>query len=125
MANNIVFEIQVRQIREQYQKRYDISIPQIQKIIIQKNDNIWAKFQANDLYNKKYKLYINTNLLKMNKKFIKQILFHEFTHLRDSALFLNRDIEEYKNIMSSYSEFHASECEMIERLEEIEEKILH
>ena len=54
-------------------------------------------------------------------KYIKQNLFHEFTHLTDSLDFLDKNFKEFKNVMCSYSEFHSAKREMVERIEEIED----
>ena len=121
MGNNTLDNILIEEIYKKYQSRYNISLPKIQNIKRVNNSEAWARFVSDDLYNKKYILYIDKDLLNKNKKFIKQILYHEFTHLADSLNFLNKTADEFKNIMSSYSEFHASKREMVERLEEIDD----
>lgn len=97
-------------------------MPEIQKIVYRNNTNVWAYFKTEDLYNKRYILYVDSKLLKNRKQFIKQLLYHEFTHLADSMLFVDRTLKEFKYIMPSYSEFHASKREMIERIEQTNEK---
>lgn len=109
---------------DEYKIKYNIKLPSITDIHYTKNESFWARFNSPDLYNRIYILYIDESLLNENKKFIKQILFHEFTHLCDSLDILCKPIEEFKKIMISYSEFHASEREMIERLEETNENSL-
>lgn len=120
MGNNTLNNVLIEQLYKKYQSRYNISLPKIKNIRYTNNVTYWAEFNSNDLYNKKYTLYINKALLITNKKFIEQVLYHEFTHLTDSLKFLDKSIDEFKNIMISYSEFHASKREMIGRLEYVE-----
>ena len=120
MNNKIINENLIHQIYKKYQEVYNVLLPKITKIIFTSNNRYWAQFLTEDLYNKKYILYVDNDTMSKNKKFIKQILFHEFTHLCDSLQFLDKPLKEFKNIMYSYSEFHASKREMIERLKQIE-----
>ena len=125
MSKNILNDLLIQELYKKYQFRYSISLPEIQKIVYRNNTNVWAYFKTEDLYNKRYILYVDSKLLKNRKQFIKQLLYHEFTHLADSMLFVDRTLKEFKYIMPSYSEFHASKREMIERIEQTNEKILH
>lgn len=121
MTDNIISKSTIEQVYKEYQTRYNISLPIIQNINYINDDGFWAKFNTGDLYNKEYILHINNDLVDKNKKFIKQVLFHEFTHLSDSLLFLHETLKNFTDIMNSYSEFHASKREMIERIEEVGE----
>ena len=121
MNKSTINTAMIQQVYRTYQKKYNLSLPKITSIKYVNSKNFWAQFLSEDLYNQKYILYIDNSLLVRNKKFIKQTLFHEFTHLSDSLNFLNNNYEEFKIIMISYSEFHASKREMIERIEEVEE----
>lgn len=122
MKQDILNNFIIQEIYKKYQIRYSISLPRIQKIIYIGNKDAWAYFKAEDLYNKRYVFYVNSKLLNNSKQFIKQILFHEFTHLADSLLFTDKTLKEFMYLMTSYSEFHASMREMIERIEQTNEK---
>lgn len=87
-------------------------IPQISDIVSSNNNGFWAEFMIEDLYNKKYTLYIFSDLEKMPYEFIEQILFHEFTHLADSLDFLKYKYDDFVSVMNIYSETHASEIQM-------------
>lgn len=104
---------------KEYKKQFDNDELCISDIISSENNEYWAQFLSEDLYNQKYILYINSKLTHMSKKFIRRTLFHEFTHLADSLQFLKCDIFLFKHIMVTYSEFHASEVEMLELLKDI------
>ena len=121
MKNN-VNDLFIQEMYKKYQAKYNLSLPSIDKICYVKDVDFWARFNSDDLYNKKYVLYVDANLLDQNKKFIKQILFHEFTHLSDSLDYLSYSIDDFKRIMTSYSEFNASKREMVERLEEVSDE---
>lgn len=63
----------------------------------------------------KVKLYINYNLMKCPEKYVKAVLFHEYTHICDAYNFV-----EYDNsaiLMSTYSEYNATKIEIITRCE--------
>lgn len=122
MSSNLQNDLMIQEIYKKYQIRYSISLHRIQKIIYVSNKDSWAYFKTEDLYNKRYVLYVNPQLLNNGKRFIKQLLFHEFTHLTDSLLFTDKTLKEFKYLMTSYSEFHASKREMIERIEQTNEK---
>lgn len=115
--NNKIF---IAQSFLKYQKEYCLQLPKIEKIISIQTDEFWAKFQSEDLYKRKYILYISSDLFKYDNKFVSQVLYHEFTHLSDSLNFLNLSQNDFKTIMISYSEFHASFIEMGKRINQIE-----
>lgn len=119
MTNYTINDHKIQQLYLKYQNKYTLNLPKIKHIKYVNSNDFWARFNTNDLYNKIYILYICRDLLNKNNQFIRQILFHEFTHLADSLKFISTPLEEFKNIMASYSEFHASKREMRERLEEI------
>ena len=119
MTNYTINDYKIQQLYSKYQNKYTLNLPKIKYIKYVNSNDFWARFNTNDLYNKEYILYICKDLLNKNNPFIRQILFHEFTHLSDSLQFTGKSLEEFKNIMVSYSEFHASKREMRERLEEI------
>lgn len=124
MNSSNLNDIFIKQKYKEYQTRYNISLPNIQKINHTNDDSSWARFDTEDLYNTVYILHINNNLADKNEKFIKQVLYHEFTHLTDSLLFLKRSLKTFTDIMISYSEFHAAKREMVERIEEVKNNII-
>jgi predicted SprT family Zn-dependent metalloprotease len=116
MPNTVLNDMKIQQVYNTYQNEYKIKLPKLRKIKYVENSKFWAQCNSNELYKKNYILNINNELLMKNNNFIRQILYHEFTHLADSIQFLDRAVEDYRNIMVSYSEFHASKVEMIERI---------
>lgn len=113
----------IKQTYKNYQKEYNLNLPDISAVKYDTTNEFWGKFNTQDLYNQNYILHICDDLMSENKKFIKQILYHEFTHLSDSLQFLDKQYKEFECIMQSYSEYHAAQVEMIERLNEIEQPI--
>lgn len=96
------------------------NIPQIKGIKIMSEEDIAGQFLFDDLYNKNYILYLSGDMEVAPDDYIEEILFHEFTHLADSVLFLEYEIEKFTTIMSMYSEIHASEIQMNKILSTIE-----
>ena len=66
----------------------------------------------NDLYNKRYILYVNNYINSQPKELVEQIIFHEFTHVYDSLIFIKYEVTDFKKLMNIYSETHASEIMM-------------
>lgn len=100
----------------QYQNLYckNIILPDINIINFSTvNSNVLASVEINPLYyNKIVNLNVsidNTILLKYNTAFV---LFHEYTHIKDSIKFCNQSKDDFNIIMTTYSEFHASQIEM-------------
>lgn len=106
----------IYKLLEEYKQKY-YDIPTLDSVqYISGEITAYAKFSTEDLYNKKYILYIHPNLFSIGDKDIKeklpkQVLFHEFTHIYDSKLLLNQDLLSFKKIMYCYSEIHAREIE--------------
>lgn len=88
-------------------------IPQIE--VITDKLSSWAQFKVYDLYKKKYKLYVDPELLESTADFIKAIIFHECTHLLDSLQFVSYPECDFIEIMKIYSETHASQI-MLEQM---------
>ena len=101
----------VYQYFEQYNSEY-YKTPQINNIVITTDTNTWGEFDANLIHKKQYVLTINSKLFKEKETFVKQTLYHEFTHMYDSLCFLNHDEKSFRELMHIYSETHASEVEM-------------
>lgn len=98
-------------------------IPQLDAIEeLPSNSLCQAQFLTEDLYNKKYILYVDPDIEQECLQFEENILFHEFTHMADSIKYNYLPFEEFQNFMHIYSEFHASEIQMDRMLETQEEK---
>lgn len=106
----------IYKLLEEYKQLY-YDIPSLDSVeYITGEIDAYAQFNAEELYNQKYILYIHPDLFSMGNKDMKnkmprQILFHEFTHIYDSLLLLNYELLSFKKIMCSYSEIHAREIE--------------
>lgn len=96
------------------------NIPKIKGIKIMPEEDTAGQFLFDDLYNKNYILYLSEDMEVAPDDYVEEILFHEFTHLADSTLFLEYNIEKFTTIMSMYSEIHASEIQMNKILSTIE-----
>ena len=103
-------EQKVYEYLEQYSDKY-YPISKIDIEIIDSLD-VWAKFDALTLYEGKRILKINPDLFNQNESFVKEILYHEFTHLQDAFNFFTYDRESFKRLMMIYSEVHATEVQM-------------
>ena len=73
-----------------------------------------AYIDRDDIRGESIPIYINTNLFKYPKQYYESILFHEFTHIYDAnIIFKDEDDETFSSLISSYSEFHASQVEIL------------
>lgn len=116
---NEVIELQVKLSWMKYCKEY-VTIPNIQQIkLINDDDDSLGRVYATDLYKKSYILYVKEEIFKYPDTSIDAILFHEFTHITDSLLYLKNDYQSFKDILSTYSEFHASKVEMEQLLKSV------
>lgn len=75
------------------------------------NVTYYAEFNSEDIRNKRYILHLNTELFEKKIMEVKAILYHEFTHLLDGITYGYLCEDEYKNLIASYSEIHASYIE--------------
>lgn len=94
----------------EYNSEY-FTIPQINDIELV-NIGSWGDFDSEKTFDGQYILKVDPELFDQNDSFIKQILYHEFTHMYDSTIFHGYDKSSFKNIMQIYSEVHASEIQM-------------
>lgn len=106
-----------------YKNQYNKHELHIDDIIMTENKSYWAEFLTKELYNKTYILYINEKLTQMNDRFVRCVLFHEFTHLADSYQFADIEYKVFMYIMYTYSECHASEIELIQKIKLINEPV--
>lgn len=97
---------------EKYKQKYH-QIPSLDSIRYTPNNcDALAQLNTYDLYSKKYILYIHPNLCSpFDYDKIKQVAFHEFTHIYDSIQLLDKDINSFKQLMKTYSEINATEIE--------------
>lgn len=87
-------------------------IPNIDNIRLSAREGAAGEFLTADLYSKQYILYLSEEMEVAPDEYVKEILFHEFTHLADSLMFLDYSFEDFKKIMYIYSEIHAAEIQM-------------
>ena len=104
---------------KEYNNKFYI-VPEIQEYKLITDDKVARCFNQNDLYNKKYILYLNRNYIDIQQQYLRSTLFHELTHLYDSTILSKYDFKKYLYIMQIYSEVHASEIEMDSLLENIQ-----
>ena len=110
----------------EYQKEYsrsDYPKLSVDNLIYVHDVDFFFQFDSSKLYENQYELHVNMEAFTLNDTYLKSILYHEFTHIYDSLMFKNKQIEEYKNIMSYYSEIHSSYIEMKSRIKEISNSI--
>lgn len=76
--------------------------------------NSFAYIERDKIRKEKIPLHINKSLFRYPEQFYKSILFHEFTHICDANnFFKDEDEANFNSLMSSYSEFHASQIEIL------------
>lgn len=115
MNKKRVEDIIINKVYTEFQKEHNISLPAIQQIKRISGTNSDANVISEQLYNKKYILNIDSQLMSKNDVQIYTKLYHEFTHIMDSILFLDYEYSSFVRIMNSYSETHASEIETKKR----------
>lgn len=123
MEITTIDKVKIQQIYSAYQTEYGLHLPIISKIKLLQETSSWARIMNTSLYNKEYILLVPNSLLSKSNKFIKQILYHEFTHIADSLKFLHLPENDFSTIMTSYSEFHASKREIRKALSFVESPI--
>lgn len=109
-------------IQEQYQyyKRFmgNVKLPNI-KPILNTDSSITggtlAHVNSDDIRKNLISIYFSRELFEYNEQYYKSKLYHEFTHIYDANIIFNEilDIEKFDKLMSSYSEFHASQVELL------------
>lgn len=90
------------------------SLPQIKPIKIYYDNNILAYVDLNEIRQEEIPLYYTDELVKQPIQCVKSKIFHEFTHIYDANIqFANMSSNSLADIMNTYSEFHASQVEML------------
>lgn len=115
MGDSIVITEELKETIRLLHKKYTCLIqdlPGIDSIEVTSDLSCWAQFLTDDLYNKKYILYINPEIEEECLQFKENTLFHEFTHMADSIKYSYLSLKDFKDFMFSYSEVHASEIQM-------------
>lgn len=100
----------VYELLEQYNKEC-YPTPKIDDIKFVHDNNSWGELDISNLYNHKYVLELYPGMFMLNKYFVNQIMYHEFTHIYDSTKFQHLDLASFNDIMQIYSEIHSSEIE--------------
>ena len=86
---------------------------QFKEVSLSKADSQGFEVPAYTFYQiqpQKHTLVISTNI-----ELSKHLMFHEFTHILDSALYVNGDNKRYAGL-SGYTEYHASQVELAQLL---------
>lgn len=114
MEINSMTKEKIEQKIYEYLKQYSDEYYPISKINIEIVDKLDAcvRFDAHTLYEGKRILKINPDLFNQNESFVKETLYHEFTHLQDAFNFFTYDRKSFQRLMMIYSEIHATEVEM-------------
>ena len=82
-----------------------------------------AQIKLKQSYRKDYRIYYNTKYLDCTSVALKAMTFHEMTHIADSIIFNDLPFNEFKKVLNSYSEIHASEIELDIILKQCEKPI--
>lgn len=82
-----------------------------------------AQIKLKQSYRKDYRIYYNTKYLDCTSVALKAMTFHEMTHIVDSIIFNDLPFNEFKKVLNSYSEIHASEMELDIILKQCEKPI--
>lgn len=86
-------------------------------VILAKKSTLFSA-EVNNILPDFFELYINEDLFYNNnvkKKYLIQILYHEFTHVLDELKYSNL-LEDHK-LLFPYTEFHASQIEILKMLD--------
>lgn len=92
-------------------------LPDIIPIVKSDRNDIFSSYAYIDkdfLYLSPIPLYVSTKLFTYKEQFYKSILYHEFTHIYDYYITFSSLSKEIKDkMMSIYSEYHASQIEIL------------
>ena len=124
MKRNSLNELFIQKLYNEFQIEYKLSLPKINKIIwVSKSDDFWAEIKHFGVNHNVRNLYITEELFQQNDIFIKQTLYHEFSHIADGIQFLSYNEKDFNSIMIFYSEVHASEIQMDYMLRFVENEL--
>ena len=105
---------------EEYKKFLNIQdkkLPKINPIIDNKTDNVFACVLMDEIKYPVTNIYYKKDLDQYSEQFVKSKLFHEFTHIIDYLVFSQQYSEQVLiSIMSTYSEYHASQIELMSNI---------
>lgn len=96
----------------------DSIMPKLNPVILEKEYDIHGKHplayvNSDEILSPVVNLYINPLLKDYNERFQIAKLFHEFTHILDgNTLFKDYSEKDFMHLMSTYSEYHASQIEV-------------
>lgn len=104
----------VKLLIKEYCDRYNVTIMDdiITVTISSEIEGVYGHVNFNGQTYNNIEMVLNTELFSNNCFFIKQVIFHELTHIADSYLFHNYERNDFYNLMDMYSEVHASEIQM-------------
>ena len=114
--DNISLNDKILKLVEQYRNLTNCELPEF-NINLFNNKNAFAYLEYEELLQNKNILYIDTNLFAYNDNFVKSIIFHEFTHLNDFNYLKDKFNKiQLLELMQTYSEYHASQIELLSQL---------
>lgn len=113
----------MEKIVQEYYQEYkffvnDFSLPPINPVF-NMNDKIHtgtlAYINIDEIMKSPINIYIDSKLFLLNKQVYKSVLFHEFTHILDGVYTLTsiNDDKKFDKLMATYSEYHASQIELL------------
>lgn len=105
-----------------YQFKYDLKIEiYIPELLILPKYNQIGMAQIGDITPNLVELFLGNIFFEhgVYKKYLYQILYHEFTHIVDRLSYFTeiQNQREQRNLLFPYTEFHAAQSEMMKRLE--------
>lgn len=114
--DNINLNDKILKLVERYHNFINCELPKFD-IKLSNNKNSFAYFEYEELLENTNILYIDTNLFNYDDDFAKSILFHEFTHLNDFNYLKDKFNKiQLLKLMQTYSEYHASQIELLSQL---------
>lgn len=114
--DNISLNDKILKLVDQYRNLTNCELPEF-NINLFNNKNAFAYLEYEELLQNKNILYIDTNLFAYNDNFVKSIIFHEFTHLNDFNYLKDKFNKiQLLELMQTYSEYHASQIELLSQL---------
>ena len=92
------------------------TLPDIEIELFAEDNNVYAFFDTDELSVKEYKIHVNHKLFDCHERYVRSILFHEFTHLYDHIVLEDVFDNDELASMTDYTEYHASQIEMLSQL---------
>lgn len=114
-----MFEKQIRNLIKKYENEYKIfmgieSFPEYRLELIRLDSNKISKIGFGAVAAAKYNWKTNKHILQifLDITIEKHIVFHEFTHILDSEMYVQKNPRRYMGL-SGYTEYHAAQVELM------------